>query len=139
MHTSQSHMQARSRILVSGTKAAMSIFNNTQILDARKREILTEYLFEFMPSDMYVTHDVSLLDGFATLRLTVMKKSRRHQLLIAGAYLLYSRDNGTANEDVKAGAGMAKFFDKMKKAGIVLGIINGAKKLFDFLSGGSSH
>ena len=102
MKNSRQPVRATHAIAVSGTRAAMSIFNDPAILDARKREVLTEYLFEFLPSDIHATRDIPLLDGSTALRLTAMKKSRRSQLIIIGAYLVHlSQKNGAENDTKK--------------------------------------
>ncbi|NOT89128.1 MAG: hypothetical protein HOP03_13210 [Lysobacter sp.] len=126
------------KILVSGTKAAMSVFNNDQILDTNKRRILTEYLYEFLPSETPTYHDVSLLDGNATLRLAVVKKARRNQLLIAGAYFFLTPQD-SANKFDGGPAKKVTTYEKFKKAGIMLSIANLIRKFFDFFSGEPPH
>jgi hypothetical protein len=140
MLRSASPIESEKRILVSGTKAALSVFNNPEILDIHKRKVLTEYLYEFLPSGTPTRHDVPLLHGFTTLRLTVVKKSRRNQLLIVGAYLVSTRDKDLIDkDDALHSSRKTTYLEKFKKAGIVLSIVNAVKKLYEFFSGGSPH
>jgi hypothetical protein len=139
MRTSKKSIKTSQKTLIYKSKAAMSAFNDAQILDARKRRILTEYLFVFLPSDVTTTQDFPLLDGSTVLRLTAEKKSETNQLIIYGAYIVHLQHKGIIGNDAKKTEKNNKLVEKLKITSVYLSTINGLKKLFELVFNGSPH